>query len=348
MSIDLNKIVKGLQKNYSACNVADNIVDTTDCVSTGNKAFDLISDGGVPWGYVAELLGLSASGKSLFICQMISDGQAKYKAIGLLIDRENAYTNQRGEQLGIDNSRLILAKPADVPIPLKAFEFIQETVGRIRKADANARKADASHEDTYIVIAIDSIAAFGKDVGILKADPGRKAKAIHEGLREMLSIIDNRIVLLIANQVTYKVGMLFGDPKTSTAGESVKYYSTIRFALEDKRKIIDPKKGNEVVGNWIGVEVIKTRHGPCYRTCFLKHLYDTGIDYYSGYARLLVKRGYLKPTNEKEFNKFKQSTVTYMDGADKKEVSEFAMEKFVEEHTEFSFDSYPEYNEKDI
>ena len=100
-----------------------------------------------------------------------------------------------------------------------------------------------------------------------------------------------------------------------------------------------------MVGNWIGVEVVKTRLGPCHRECYLQHLYETGIDYYSGYARLLIERGYLRAKNKKEFHGFKQTTVVHGEGDDKKEFHELhGLEKILAEHAELIFSHYPAYS----
>lgn len=334
MSLDLSKVAKKLQKNFEAVDVSANIADPTDFVSTGNKTFDLILDGGIPFGYVTEFMGFSQSGKSLFIQQIIANAMKQYNAIGILVDRENAYTNKRGEQLGIKNDQMLVSKPTATPTPLSAFQFLIQTVEEIRSQD----------KETYIVLAIDSISAFGKDVALDKSDSGRKAKSIHEGLREILSVVDSRVMLLVANQFTYKIGVMYGDPRVTTAGESMKYYSNVRLALEDRKQIIDPNRGGEIMGNWIGVEVIKTRLGPCHRECYLRHLYKTGVDYFSGYVRLLVDRGYLRAKNKQEFHGFKQTTVVHGDAKDdEKQYNELNPEKLLEEHPELDFDHYPEY-----
>lgn len=330
--IDLDKIVKDLKKNYSSVSIASNIEDPSDYVSTGNYAFDLISDGGVPFGYCVEFLGLSQSGKSLFLHQLIANAQRDYGAIGILLDRENAYTKERGIQLGIDNDKLIRVKSRDIPIIQDAFEFIISTIEKIR----------AQNKKAYIVIGLDSISAFGKDVDLKKSDQGRKAKAAHEGLREVTTFIDNNTMFLVANQVTFKIGVAFGNPKTSTAGESMKYYSTLRFSLEDRKQIKDASRGEEVVGNWLKVEAIKTRLGPCYRWCYVPHFYKTGIEYMGGYIRLLVDRGYLKAKNVQEFKSFKQGLALL----DKEVVDEIKVKEFLEKHPELKFEEYPEYNIK--
>jgi len=108
--MDLSKIAKKLKAT-----LADDMEDSPDMTSTGNLAFDLIIDGGMPFGYVVELLGLSASGKSTFIQKIIATAQKKYDAVGVLIDRENAFFKPRAKELGIDTKNLFLAKPKDTP-----------------------------------------------------------------------------------------------------------------------------------------------------------------------------------------------------------------------------------------
>jgi len=327
---DLRKIVNILKKTYSSVEVAEDRDDIYINVTTGNKALDLILDGGIPFGYITEFLGFSQSGKSLFIQQILANAQRDFNAFGILIDRENAYTKERGKQLNINNENLIVSKPQDTPTVIEAFQFMLDSLDEIRKQD----------KETPIVLGIDSISAFGKDTALEKSDQGRKAKSVHEGLRELLTHIDKNTMVLVANQFTYKIGVIYGDNRTSTSGESMKYYGTNRIALEDRKKIIDETKGGEITGNWIGAEVIKTRRGPCYRECYLPHFYSTGIDYFGGYARLLADRGYLDPRNKSEFKSFKQHTLKYTDIT----VNEFKMEKFLEEYPELDFKTYPEYN----
>jgi RecA/RadA recombinase len=250
------------------------------------------------------------------------------------LDRENAYTPARGEQLGISNKDIIVVKPQDIPTITDAFNCIVDTITDVRKED----------KDAYIVVGLDSISAFDKDTTLEKSDQGRKAKAAHEGMRKLLTFADPRTMFLVANQFTFKIGVMYGDPRTSTLGEAGKYYSNIRVALNAEKNITDPTANDEVIGNWIEAEVIKTRIGPCYRTVHFPHFYASGIDYYGGYARLLIDRGYLFPKNKTEFKAYKQKTVLYMNGEEKEQFSELKIEQFLEKHPELKFDSYPEFN----
>ena len=329
--VNLDDVVKSLKKKYSSAIIGNELPMEYEFISTGNLAFDLLSDGGIPVGFVTEFLGLSQSGKSLFIHKIIANAQKKFDAVGVLVDRENSFFRKRAEEtIGVDSSKLIIAPPSETPTVIDAFQFLIDFIESVREKD----------KDQYLVLAIDSISAFDKDTDLSKGDSGRKAKSTHEGLRAIIPHIDKKTVLIISNQVTYKIGVLFGDNTTTTSGESMKYYSTCRFALQDRKKIIDAKKGNEVVGAWLGVESIKTRLGPCYRKGFLPVFYNRGIDYYGGYIRLLVDRGYLEPKNKAEFNAFKQTTVV---DKNKKQFNEFDVDSLVKEHPELLFTEYPEY-----
>jgi recombination protein RecA len=332
MTFDLSKITKGIQKKYSSASLGSEEKEDIEFVSTGNLALDLCSEGGFPWGYVIEFAGFSSSGKSLLAHKAIANAMKDYDAVAILADRENAYTPQRGEQLGINNDKLILVKPKDIGTVTEGFQFLIDTIKDIR----------TEYPDIYIIAVVDSISSFAKPLALDKADMGKKAQQAHDGLRKIIELVDDKIMLLVANQKTYKAGVLYGDPTVTTCGESMKYYSTVRFALEDRKLILDPKQDNEAIGNWIGAEVIKTRLGPCHRACFFRHLYETGIDYYSGYARLLAHRGYLRPKNKKEFNKFEQSTLAYIDdNGEKMEVNEHRIEAFLEKIPQLKFEEYP-------
>lgn len=335
--MDISKVISGMKKKYgySSIDLASNRIDPSEFVSTGNKTFDLMADGGIPFGHIVEFLGLSASGKSTFIYKIMGNAQKKYNAVCALVDRENAFTNSRAIQLGIDpEDNFVICPPADSILVSDGMGFLINFVDSIRKID----------KDAYIVLAIDSIGAFDQDTALDKSSTPRKARELHAAFRKLIPFIDNKVMLLFTNHKTYKVGVLYGDNTSSTGGEAPKYYSHERFAFEDRKKIINTARGNEVMGNWLGVEAIKTRLGACYRSCYVKHLYKTGIDYYSGYARLLADRGYLEPKNKTEFKSFKQKLLKYGDG----EVNEDRIEDFLQEHPELDFQAYPEYVDKPV
>ena len=325
---ELSKIVKKLRETYGSLKVASEEKDPTDYISTGNLALDLAVEGGIAWGYVIELLGLSQSGKTTLMQLMLADAQKKYDAIGIWADRENAWFNKRSEQLGINTDNVIILKPQDIPEVSDLTIFLLDIMPTLPK-------------ESYKFIAIDSIASFDDPLKANKADMGKKAQQIHRLFRKVLPLFDKRTLLFFSNHVTFKTGVVFGNPETSSGGEGTKFYPGYRLKLENKRAIIDDKKGGEIIGNWISTYVLKTRTGPSYREVYFPHYNDIAIPYYGGYARLLVSRNYLKPSNVKEFNAFKQTTVKYGD----KQFSEHDIEKKLEEYPELLFNEYPEWKE---
>ena len=323
---DLEQIVAKLKKRYGTLNVAGNKSDPVDYISTGNLALDLCLEGGIAFGYAASFEGLSGSGKSLLLQMMLADAQKKFDATGVWLDRENAWVNKRATELGIDTSKVIRVQPGDIPTIKHAEEFLMDILPSLDK-------------DSYKLIAIDSLSSFMKEGD--KADMGKNAQNIHNLFRKILPFLNDRTSLHIANQMTYKVGILFGDPLTTTGGEGPKYYTTYRLKLDDRKVITNAKWGGEIVGNWLKATVIKTRLGPNMRSVIFPFYYKEGIPYLGGYARFLASRGYLEPKNKTEFKSFKQSTLKY----NEETVNEFKVEEFLEKHPELLFKEFPIYND---
>ena len=323
---DLESIVNKLKKKYGTTSIAGNKSDPVDYISTGNLALDLCLEGGIAFGYAASWEGLSSSGKSLMLQMMLADAQKKFGAIGIILDREKAWVNKRAEELGIDTSKVIRVEPEDIPTIKDAENFLMDVLPSLDK-------------DSYKLIAIDSLSSFMKEGD--KADMGKNAQNIHNLFRKLIPFLNDKTSLHIANQMTYKVGISFGDPLTTTGGEGPKYYSTYRLKLDNRKAIVNAKKGGEIVGNWIKTTVIKTRLGPNMRSIIFPFYYKEGIPYLGGYARLLANRGYLEPKNKAEFKSFKQSTLKFNDET----VNEFKIEEFLNKHPELLFKEYPSYNE---
>jgi len=329
---NLKAFAKRLKKQYNSMNVASQDNEPKEYISTKNKALDLALCGGISFGYVAEWAGFSQTGKTTLMQLLLADAQEKYGAIGIWLDRENAWDNDRAESLGVDLDNTIILKPVDIPTVTSATIALKAILKDIP-------------EDKYVFIVIDSLSSFKKEGKDDKSDMGKKAQEFHNIFRDVLTLMNDRMSFHFSNHRTYKIGVMFGDNTTTVGGEGPKFYTTYRIQLEDRKQIIN-NKSKEILGNWIKATVIKTRKGPGYRSVFFPHKYKSGIDYYGGYGRLLVNRGYLKPKNKTDFKSFKQVTVIHeIDEENKKEFSEFEIEKFLEEYPQFNFDEYPEFNE---
>jgi len=324
---DISKLVKSLQKEYGSLKVAGDVVEPSELISTGNKALDIILGGGIAWGYVTENIGLSGSGKTTFMQMLLANAQKDYDVIGIWLDREKAWYNERAEQLGIDINKVIVAYPEDLPSIIDASKFLEDILPKLPK-------------NSYKFIAIDSVSAFDDPLSIDKQDMGKKAQQVHRFFRKIFRFMDNKTSINMSNHITYKPGIMFGDPKTVTSGEATKYYSNYRIEFNDIRDIVDKEKGKEIIGSWIKAKVIKTRRGPNHRDVLIPHLYKTGIPYLGGYVRMLVDRNYIKPKNSKLYDKFEETKLLYNNN----KYDEADIENNIEEFPELNFDKYPEYN----
>ena len=198
MSKEIDKIVDSLKKTYGSLNRADQIEESHEYISTGNKALDLSLEGGIAWGYAIEFSGFSGSGKTTIGQKMLADAQQKYNAVGIWIDRENAWYNERAESLGIDLSNVYLMSPKDLPEIEDATIFLSELLPKLPN-------------DKYKFIMIDSISAFDDPSKINKADMGKKAQQVHRFFRKTLHHFDKKTTLCFANHRTFKIGVLYSN-----------------------------------------------------------------------------------------------------------------------------------------
>jgi len=322
MSDEVQKLIKNLKSKVPGIRLGSE-EPPLEYISTGNLALDLALEGGIAWGYVGEWLGKSASGKTLLLQMLLSDAQKKYDTIGIWFDREKAFFKNRAEELGIDTNKVILIEPQEIVTVADCEAVAKEILPKIPP-------------EKYKFIAIDSISAFAKEGD--KADMGKKAQALHNFFRTLIPMMDDRTSLNFTNQITFKIGILFGDPSTSTGGEGPKYYSTYRLKLDNKKEIRN--ENNMVIGNWIKAVILKTRLGPSFREIEFPFYYKDGISYSGGLARMLDKAGILKPKNKAEFKAYKSHTLLYGEGGEK--VDEFRIEEFLERHPEVDVTKYPD------
>jgi recombination protein RecA len=290
MTVTLDEIVKEIKKQTDSDSITkgEDYADPADYVSTGNMALDWALGGdGFAFKFVIQLLGESRSGKTALMMETAGNAQDKYNAYVVWGDREGAFTRAFAEKLGMDMSKVILAEAYDLETPKEGFNFFKNSIRVIREKDPEA----------YIVICLDSLAAFSP--GQEGEDMGKVAKQNHRGFREFLPYVDKKVMVLFANQITYKIGILFGNPKTSTGGTAPIYYSSYILELDPGKLIKD--EGNRVVGQYIAAEVVKTRLGPAHRGVKIPFDYDSGFSWYGGFMRMLVHKGILTPTNKQKF-----------------------------------------------
>lgn len=309
--MDINDVVKDLKKelDMKTVTVGTEFEDPTEYASSGNLALDWCLGGkGFAYRFVAQLLGKSKAGKTSLMLKVAGNAQAAQDAWVLWIDRESAFVRAFAEKLGLNMDRVILAEAADVKTPKQAYAFYETAHAKIREIDPEG----------YIVLCLDSLASFSKSQE--GEDMGRTAKYHHAGFRDMMPLMDKRTMMLFANHVTYKVGMVFGKPTTHAGGTAPEYYSSYILELDGGKLIQDDS--NTIIGQNVTAEVVKTRLGPAHRGCVIPFYYEDGFQWYGGFMRMLVAKGVLKPTNKADFKAGKPTRYQHLDTGVKYDESE--------------------------
>lgn len=250
-----------------------------DSISTGSLSLDLaLGVGGLPRGRVVEIFGPESSGKTTLSLSVIAEAQ-KGGGNAAFIDAEHAFDPDHAGRLGVNLSNLLISQPDTGEQALD----IAETLVRSNALD---------------VIVIDSVAALVPRAEIEgemgDAMVGVQARLMSQALRKLTGVVSkSKTTLIFINQIRIKIGIMFGNPETTTGGNALKFYSSVRLDIRRKAAL---KSGDTDVGSHVAVKVVKNKVAPPFKVAEFDLLFREGIDRLGELVDLGVRFGLLEKT----------------------------------------------------
>ena len=276
LSAALGQIERQFGKG-SIMKLGDNNTMDVETISTGSLGLDIaLGAGGLPLGRVVEIYGPESSGKTTLTLEVIAQAQKEGKVCAF-VDAEHALDPIYAEKLGVDINELLVSQP-------DTGEQALEIVDMLTRSGA------------IDVIVVDSVAALTPkaeiegDMG--DSHMGLQARMLSQAMRKLTgNLKKSNTMLIFINQIRMKIGVMFGNPETTTGGNALKFYASVRL---DIRRIGAVKNGDEIVGNETRVKVVKNKIAPPFKQTEFQILYGEGINNLGELIDLGVKNGFVE------------------------------------------------------
>lgn len=274
----VNMAIEQIQKEFgkgSIMKMGDRSTVQIEAVPTGILPLDIaLGIGGVPKGRIIEIYGPESSGKTTVCLSLIAQIQ-KQKGIAAFIDAEHALDPNWAETLGVDIDNLLISQPDTGEQALEIAESL------IRSGGVD-------------IVVIDSVAALVPRSEIEgemgDAQMGVQARLMSQALRKLTSVVSkSKTIVLFTNQLRMKIGIMFGNPETTTGGMALKFYSSLRM---DIRKIETLKKGDEIVGSRVRVKIVKNKMAPPFKEAIFT-INKSGVDRIDALIESAINTGVL-------------------------------------------------------
>lgn len=276
LSAALSQIERQFGKG-SIMKLGDNNTMDVETISTGSLSLDIaLGAGGLPFGRVIEVYGPESSGKTTLTLEVIAQAQREGKVCAF-VDAEHALDPIYAEKLGVNINDLLVSQPDTGEQALEICDML-------------------TRSGAIDIIVVDSVAALTPkaeiegDMG--DSHMGLQARMLSQAMRKLTgNLKKSNTMLIFINQIRMKIGVMFGNPETTTGGNALKFYASVRL---DIRRIGAVKNGDEIVGNETRVKVVKNKIAPPFKQAEFQILYGQGINSLGELIELGVKNGFVE------------------------------------------------------